>query len=83
MVSARSLSGNFFDKGDSICFSVMLFDTECYGYSMTKALMHLIHFDCPKAIGYNKLSVLVFPLLVMLWMKLLFGTFGIKLFKWF
>ena len=82
-ICLTALPANFFDKGDSICFSVMLFDTECYGCGMTRALMHLLHFDFSKGIDYNKLSVIVFPLLMMLWLKLLCGTVGIKIFKWF
>ena len=49
----------------------------------TRAIMHIIHFDFQRALDFNRLGFVVFPLLVMLWLKLIFGTFGIKLFKWF
>ena len=40
------LPSDFFDEGDSVCLSVMLFNIECYGCGMTRAIMHFIHFDC-------------------------------------
>ncbi|HIA37160.1 MAG TPA: DUF2752 domain-containing protein [Flavobacteriales bacterium] len=82
-ISLIALPENFFDTGKSICISVVLFDKECYGCGMTRAIMHIIHFDFQRALDFNRLGFVVFPLLVMLWLKLIFGTFGIKLFKWF
>ena len=35
-----------------------------------------------EAIDYNKLVVLVFPLLVILWIKMIFSLLGKKIFKW-
>ncbi len=59
------LPANFFDSGSTICVSVFLFDTECYACGMTRAIQHLIHFNFLTAYSYNKLSVIVFPLLVL------------------
>ena len=59
------LPANFFDSGNTICVSVFLFDTECYACGMTRAIQHLIHFNFLTAYSYNKLSVIVFPLLVL------------------
>ena len=58
------LPADFFDKGNSICLSVSLFDVECYACGLTRAIQHLIHFDF--SIGYedNKLSIIVLPLLI-------------------
>lgn len=53
---------DFFDSGESICLSVVLANTECYGCGMTRAIMHLIHFDFTGAWEFNKLSFIVFPL---------------------
>lgn len=61
------LPANYFDSGKSICLSVVLLDTTCYGCGMTKAIMHLCHFDFQKAFDYNKLSFIVFPILCFLW----------------
>ena len=57
---------DFFDNGQSICLSVLFFDTECFGCGMTRAVMHLLHFDFEQAWQYNKLSVLVLPLIVII-----------------
>ncbi|MFM8492492.1 MAG: DUF2752 domain-containing protein [Bacteroidota bacterium] len=67
-----SLPVNFFDSGQSVCLSVLIFDIECYGCGMTRALMHLIHFDFSTAWAYNKLSVVVLPGLLWLWLQSVF-----------
>ena len=58
------LPKDFFDSGQSICISVVLFDMECYGCGMTRAIQHLIHLDFEQAFYFNKLSLIVFPLFV-------------------
>jgi len=58
------LPSDFFDKGHSICLSVFLFDFECYACGLTRAIQHLIHFDFFIAYHFNKLSLIVFPLIV-------------------
>lgn len=77
------LPSDFFDEGDSVCLSVMLFNMECYGCGMTRAVMHFIHFDFIKAIAYNKLVILVFPLLFLGWIKIVLFLLGKKILKWF
>ena len=77
------LPADYFDNGQTICASVLLFDIECYGCGMTRAVMHFIHFEFTKALEYNKLVILVFPLLTLLWLKMVFYLFGKKIFKWF
>lgn len=61
------LPSNFFDDGDSVCLSVLLFDTECYGCGMTRGVQHLLHLEFSEAVLFNKLSVIVLPLLIYLW----------------
>ncbi len=58
------LPKDYFDSGQSVCLSVVLFNLECYGCGMTRAIQHLIHFDFSAAYAFNKLSFIVFPLLV-------------------
>jgi len=62
-----ALPATFFDHGQSLCLSKLLADMECYGCGMTRAIMHLIHLDFAQAWFYNKLSVVVFPLLSFLY----------------
>ena len=68
------LPANFFDDGKSVCLSVMLLDIECYGCGITRAIMHLIHFDLEEALYYNILSFIVLPILIYTWQDLLKGT---------
>ncbi len=61
------LPSTFFDTGQSLCLSVLLLDMECYGCGLTRAVQHLIHLEFATAYEYNKMVVLVFPILVWLW----------------
>ncbi len=58
------LPADYFDNGTPKCVSVILFDINCYGCGMTRGIMHLIHFEFVSAWEFNKLSFIVFPLLV-------------------
>tara|TARA_B100001093_G_C26768321_1_gene988913 strand:+ start:961 stop:1278 length:318 start_codon:yes stop_codon:yes gene_type:complete len=77
------LPSDYFDQGQSVCLSVVFFDLECYGCGMTRALMHLIHFEFFEAYQYNNLVILVFPLLFLWWLKIVLSLFGKKILKWF
>jgi len=63
------LPANYFDEGQSVCLSVVLFDVKCYGCGMTRAVQHLIHLDFEGAYNFNKLVIFVFPLLVFMILK--------------
>ncbi|MBK7408154.1 MAG: DUF2752 domain-containing protein [Saprospirales bacterium] len=63
------LPATYFDKGQSICLSQVLFGLECYACGMTRATMHLIHLDFTEAFYYNQLAFVVFPLLAFMWAK--------------
>ena len=63
------LPSTFFDSGESICLSVSLFDKECYACGMTRAIQHLIHLDFANAYQFNKLSIIVFPLIIITYFK--------------
>ena len=62
------LPADYFDKGKSMCLSVILLDTECIGCGMTRAIQHLIHFDFQTAAHFNKLSFIVLPILIIVWL---------------
>jgi hypothetical protein len=66
------LPANFFDSGQSVCLSVVLFNQECFACGITRSIMHLIHFDFEEAVYYNMLCLIVFPLLAFLWFTLVF-----------
>jgi hypothetical protein len=66
------LPANYFDEGQSVCLSLLLANTECYGCGMTRAIMHLIHLNLNQALYFNKLSLAVLPLLIVVWAKYFF-----------
>ncbi len=67
------LPADFFDSGSSICLSVVLFDKQCYACGLTRAVQHFIHGEFATAYMYNKLVVIVLPLII--------GLIGYELYK--
>ena len=62
-----ALPADHFDEGQSMCPSVLLFDTECFGCGSTRAVQHLHHFEFGDAIYFHSLSPLIYAFLVFLW----------------
>ncbi len=65
-ITLLMLPADYFDTGRASCVSVILFDVECYGCGMTRAIQHLLHLDFQKAYEFNKLSFIVLPLSVIM-----------------
>lgn len=61
------LPADFFDHGPTICISKLLTDAVCPGCGITRATQHAIHFDFANAWNYNKLFVIITPLLIWLY----------------
>jgi hypothetical protein len=63
------LPGDFFDSENAfvVCPSRALFNIECLGCGMTRAVMHLHHFQFDDAVYFNRGSFLVYPALVAVW----------------
>jgi len=61
-----------FENGHSICLFKKLFNIECLGCGMTRALSCLFHFQIKKSYEFNKLIIIVFPLLSYIYIKHLF-----------
>ncbi|OAV45470.1 DUF2752 domain-containing protein [Lewinella sp. 4G2] len=59
----------FNDTGVVTCPSVMLFDLECWGCGLTRAVMHFHHWEFGEALFYNFAVVFFYPFLVWLWQK--------------
>lgn len=57
----------FDETGVEICPSKFFFDVECFGCGMTRAVMHLHHFNWREALYFNYGVVLVYPALVFIW----------------
>jgi hypothetical protein len=60
-----------FNEKYTICLFKNIFGHECYGCGMTRAVISAIRFDFDAAYNYNKLIVIVLPLLIYVWIKLL------------
>lgn len=65
------LPATYFDEGQSLCLSQVLLDTECPGCGMTRSVQHAVHFNFEKAWEFNKLIVIVLPILIYIWIKTL------------
>lgn len=63
------LPATFFDTGQSISLFELAGVEDYYSKGMTKGVMHLIHLDFEGAWHYNKLSVIVLPLIAYVWAK--------------
>ncbi|MGC6414937.1 MAG: DUF2752 domain-containing protein [Bacteroidia bacterium] len=59
---------DFFDQGRSICISKLFINKDCPGCGITRAVQHSIHGEWSTAFNYNKLIVIVGPLLIYLWL---------------
>jgi len=64
MVSLDNLEGKH-----SICLIKNLFGVECYGCGITKAVIASVQLDFVRAFNYNKLIIIVMPLIVYLSVK--------------
>jgi len=64
------LPGDQFDNSSiDLCPSKLIFDAECWGCGITRAVMHAHHFQFEDAIYYNLAVVLVYPFLIWLWFR--------------
>jgi len=68
-VSLLLLPSDYFDQGESICISKLIANTDCPGCGMTRAIQHILHFEFDRAYDYNKLVVVILPLLIIVWFK--------------
>jgi hypothetical protein len=70
------LPATFFDDSKVIlCPSRLLFDVECFGCGITRAVMHLHHLEYEDALYFNQLVVGVYPALVVTWFLWVFKSY--------
>ncbi len=62
------LPADYFNNGQALCPSMRFFNVECPGCGMTRAVMHLVHFDFESALFYNWGSFIVVPILGVYWL---------------
>jgi len=60
-------AGQFDDTGVILCPSRFLFDIECFGCGMTRAILHFHHLNFDEAFYHNALVGLVYPALIIIW----------------
>lgn len=53
----------------SICLFKNIFGVDCYGCGITRAVLSGIHFNFRTAFEYNKMVIIVLPLLTYTWIK--------------
>jgi len=58
---------SWFESRRSICLIRNVFGVPCPGCGMTRAISCVVHGNFKKALQYNKLVVVVFPLLCYAW----------------
>lgn len=60
---------NWLSDSHTLCLYKNYFNKECYGCGITRAVFSILHLKFEKALAYNKLVLIVFPLLVFAWVK--------------
>jgi len=53
----------------TICLYKNITGNDCYGCGITRALFSVIHLKFADALKFNKLILIVFPILVYIWVK--------------
>ncbi|MBP8084512.1 MAG: DUF2752 domain-containing protein [Spirochaetes bacterium] len=56
-------------ENKSFCLYTNLLGFHCPGCGMTRAMFSIMHFQFNNAIRYNKLVILVFPILIYYWLQ--------------
>jgi Protein of unknown function (DUF2752) len=60
---------SWFESRPSMCLIRRVFGVRCPGCGMSRAISCVFHADFKKAFQYNRLVVVVFPLLCYVWLK--------------
>lgn len=55
--------------GHSLCLSILLFDRECPGCGITRAVFSILYGDVQAAFAFNKMVLGAFPTLVAMWFR--------------
>ncbi|MBS0619301.1 MAG: DUF2752 domain-containing protein [Spirochaetes bacterium] len=60
---------DFFEHGRSLCIFKNLFDWDCPGCGLTRAIACIFHGEFQRAFAFNRMVVFIFPLLSYLYIK--------------
>ena len=61
------LPANYFDTGQTVCLSKLFLHIDCPGCGITRAIQHALHLEFKTAYHFNKLVIIVLPLLTYLY----------------
>ncbi len=64
----------------TICLFKNIFGVNCYGCGITRAVLSALHFRFAAAFEYNKLVVIVLPLFIYVWIKMIIKLWDRDLF---
>jgi hypothetical protein len=73
-VILRLLPLEWISNQHSICLFKNITGHECWGCGMTRAVLSAIHFRFTDAWAYNKLVIIVLPILAWIWVKTLYES---------
>lgn len=59
------------EKAPTVCIYKNITGKDCWGCGTSRALISILNFDFKQAYQFNKRIIIVFPLLVFLWVKVI------------
>lgn len=65
---------NWLNEQHSICLIKNIFGVECFGCGITRAIISAIQFDLKSAFHYNHLIIIVLPIFIYVWIKMVIET---------
>ena len=70
---------DWFSEQNSVCLFKNFTGRECYGCGMSRAVVYAAHFQFDNALHYNKMVMIVLPLLIYIWAKSLITLWNRKI----
>ncbi len=71
-----ALPAAMIESGPALCIWKRLFERECLGCGITRALWHAMRLDWPQAWDHNALVVVVLPIMAIIWLKMVARQLG-------
>jgi hypothetical protein len=65
---------NWINSQHSICLIKNIFDNECFGCGITRAIISAVQLDFKSAYDYNHLVIIVLPMFIYVWVKMVIET---------
>jgi hypothetical protein len=66
------ISIEWLEKQPTICLYKLVFGSDCYGCGITRAVVSTIQLRFRDAYEFNKMIVIVFPILAIVWWRVIF-----------